>query len=109
MHFFTDVAKVRQFANPRLLIKSAVVEFIRTYKKYLADTFTYEEDNGAAVVKKNNIPFMTELMTDGSTVELEYRTIELKNATNSTFLYTSTLLKVEKDEHPTADEVKNAQ
>ena len=28
LHFFTDVAKVRQFANPRLLIKSAVFEFI---------------------------------------------------------------------------------
>ena len=52
---------------------------------------------------------MTELMTDGSTVELEYRTIELKNATNIPFLDTSTLLKVEKDKHPTADEVKNAQ
>ena len=28
---FHFVAKVRQFANPRLLIKAAVVEFIGTY------------------------------------------------------------------------------
>ena len=28
MHFFTDVAKVRKFINPRFLKKSAVDEFI---------------------------------------------------------------------------------
>lgn len=114
-HLEANVWEVRRYGEPTVYFYFnqdkvyTAVEDKGTYKKYLADTFTYEEDNGAAVVKKNNIPFMTELMTDGSTVELEYRTIELKNATNSTFLYTSTLLKVEKDEHPTADEVKNAQ
>ena len=114
-HLEANVWEVYRYSKPAVYFYFnqdkvyTAVEDNGTYKKYSADTFTYEEDNGAAVVKKNNIPFMTELMTDGSTVELEYRTIELKNATNSTFLHTSTLLKVEKNKHPTADEVKNAQ
>lgn len=114
-HLEANVWRIHRYLEPDVYFYFnqdkvyTAVEDNGTYKKYSADTFTYEEDNGAAVVKKNNIPFMTELMTDGSTVELEYHTIELKNAANVDFLDTSTLLKVEKDKRPTPDEVKNAQ
>lgn len=84
----------------------AAVEDQKTYKKYSEKTFTYEEDNGAAVVKIDNHPFKTELIIDGRVIS-EPDIIKLINTTYDAD--ERELYKVEKNEHPTADEVKNAQ
>ena len=69
-------------------------------------TSTYEEDNGAAVVKIDNHPFKTELIIDGRVIS-EPDIIKLINTTYDAD--ERELYKIEKNEHPTADEVKNAQ
>ena len=84
----------------------AAVEDQKTYKKYSEKTFTYEEDNGAAVVKIDNHPFKTELIIDGRVIS-EPDIIKLINTTYNAD--ERELYKIEKNEHPTADEVKNAQ
>jgi len=111
-HLEANVWRIRRYFEPDVYFYFnqdkvyAAVEDQKTYKKYSEKTFMYEEDNGAAVVKIDNHPFKTELIIDGRVLS-EPDIIKLINTT-----YDSDerkLYKVEKNEHPTPDEVKNAQ
>ena len=111
-HLEANVWEVRRYGEPTVYFYFnqdkvyAAVEDQKTYKKYSEKTFTYEEDNGAAVVKIDNHPFKTELIIDGRVIS-EPDIIKLINTTYDAD--ERELYKIEKNEHPTADEVKNAQ